>query len=84
MEWQADYACGALLMPRSALQDTVRQVRAKDAAASRLLHDNDWSLIESVRERYLVSAAAARDRIRQVGLLTENDVVVTMGALDHT
>ncbi len=78
MEWQADYACGAFLMPRTALQDTVRQWRAEDAVASRRLHDNDWPLIESVQERFLVSAAAARDRIHQVALLTENDVDDTM------
>jgi len=83
MEWQADYACGAFLMPRSALQDTVRHAGAEDAA-SRILHDNDWSLIGRVRERFLVSTMAARDRIHQIGLLTENDVVVTMGAPDHT
>jgi hypothetical protein len=70
MEWQASYAGGALLMPRTWLHQTViayfrgRQVRPLPPD-SRQAHD----LQQLVSEAYEVSADAARVRLSQLGYL---------------
>ncbi|MCA1599796.1 MAG: ImmA/IrrE family metallo-endopeptidase [Chloroflexi bacterium] len=69
MEWQAGYACGALLMPRTALGD-LRGTLGLSAPIPLQRREAD-RLIQAVRTRFLVSEAAARVRLLQVGYLTE-------------
>jgi len=74
MEWQAGFACGALLMPATALRATVR----------RFLEDHQITigrfeiksiearlLITAVASTYAVSHEAARVRLLQQGALSE-------------
>jgi hypothetical protein len=81
MEWQAGFACGALLMPATALRKTVRQfleeqqvsvgrfdVRSKEAKA----------LVAIVSATYSVSREAARVRLLQRGTLSEGDLPTTL------
>jgi Zn-dependent peptidase ImmA (M78 family) len=81
MEWQAGFACGALLMPPTALRMTVK----------RFLEDNDvtigrfavkskeaQSLITIVATAYAVSREAARVRLLQQGTLSEGDLPATL------
>jgi Zn-dependent peptidase ImmA (M78 family) len=74
MEWQAGYACGAFLMPVSALRDTVRAfleqatvVVGKFALNSPAGQD----LIAKVSDMFRVSRDAARVRLLQHGILVE-------------
>lgn len=77
MEWQAGFACGALLMPATALRATVRQfleeqkmtigrftVKSKEAQ----------SLIGVVSATYAVSREATRVRLLQQGTLSEGEL----------
>ena len=71
MEWQAGYACGALLMPVTPLSALVREykeghdlygaVGTKDAHA--------LALIDAVQKTFAVSADAARVRLIKIGAL---------------
>ncbi len=72
MEWQAGYACGAFLMPLTALRSVVRSVfeelgiagptPARSSAAERL--------IASVQLAFRVSSEAARVRLTKLGHLS--------------
>jgi Zn-dependent peptidase ImmA (M78 family) len=68
MEWQAGFASGAFLMPRSALADVVRSV-AKDMRlpAGKLSADSPEGkkMIRAIADTFLVSSDAARVRLSQ-------------------
>ncbi len=71
MEWQAGYASGAILMPRTEVGETARPL-VEEAGGPIYLEDNDARrVIRWVREGFLVSEAAARVRLLQLGYLTE-------------
>jgi hypothetical protein len=77
MEWQAGFACGALLMPATALRKTLRQfMQERDAAIGQfaLRSADAEALVASVSMAYAVSREAARVRLSQHGALTEAPV----------
>ncbi len=67
MEWQARYACGALLMPVTALQDAISPGRDPTGPQATLAGAAFGRLIDHVQGYFLVSAAAAHTRLRQLG-----------------
>jgi hypothetical protein len=71
MEWQANYAAGALLMPVPGLREHVGAVAATWERSSR-----GRALVRAVQRDFAVSAAAATVRLRQLGYLSERPAVV--------
>jgi len=74
MEWQAGFACGALLMPASALRETIRRVMdTQRAAVARfaVTSAEGQALISTVASQFEVSRDAARVRLSQRGALVE-------------
>jgi hypothetical protein len=74
MEWQAGFACGALLMPATALRATVRRfLEDQQIAVGRfeIKSTEAQSLITAVSSTYAVSREASRVRLLQQGVLTE-------------
>jgi hypothetical protein len=73
MEWQAGYACGALLMPKTAVVATCRAYveKHKIYGTISLQAAHGASLITTVTEVFQVSADAARVRLLKLGLVTE-------------
>jgi hypothetical protein len=71
MEWQAGYACGAFLMPITALKHLVFQLRNKNRWSATPTADSDAAheLITQVAQRFDVSADAARVRLIQLDLV---------------
>ena len=67
MEWQAGYACGALLMPRTALKDVIRLVLDETGHQIPVTGAAVGRLIDRVQGHFLVSAAAAHTRLRHLG-----------------
>jgi len=74
MEWQAGYACGAILMPVGALMDAVQGFRAEN----NLLYSNlslqsegGQKLIGVVTSAFQTSRDAARVRLLKKGVLTD-------------
>jgi hypothetical protein len=74
MEWQAGYACGAILMPGTALVEMVQRFRA----ANNLLYKNlslqsepGQKLITEVSLGFQTSRDAARVRLLKKGVLTD-------------
>ena len=65
MEWQAGYACGAFLMPYSALHELVSSLRRgrSDVISSTFVP----ALVEATRERFRVSEEAAQVRLAILG-----------------
>jgi hypothetical protein len=79
MEWQAGYACGAFLMPATALTSTIREflhVRQLTVARFGLVSAEGLELIQAVCNAYEVSRDAARVRLQQRGNLVGSDVGV--------
>jgi hypothetical protein len=75
MEWQAGYACGALLMPISALRETVRDfLRERGLATAKCALDTEegQELVSRAVGRFMVSRDAARVRLFQAGALVES------------
>jgi hypothetical protein len=68
LEWQAGYACGAVLMPFDALQEIVRQERAAHAFAVTPGTAAGVDLLGRVQRTFGVSHQAARVRLGQRGL----------------
>jgi Zn-dependent peptidase ImmA (M78 family) len=66
MEWQANYASGALLMPRTALASLFPTPEAVWLRASR-----GRERVSEVQKRCVVSAHAAQTRLLQMGMLTQ-------------
>lgn len=73
MEWQAGYACGALLMPKTAVVATCRGYVEKHAAYGTISLQtvHGAALIASITETFQVSKDAARVRLLKLGLATE-------------
>lgn len=73
MEWQAGYACGAILMPKSAVMqlvcDYVEQHEIYGTVSLQSTHAQN--LISRMTTTFQVSAEAARIRLLKIGLLTE-------------
>jgi Zn-dependent peptidase ImmA (M78 family) len=68
MEWQANFACGALLMPASTLTRVVREFRAAENLAFADIGLNSEAgnrLIRNVMACFQVSSDAARVRLEQ-------------------
>jgi len=73
MEWQAGYACGALLMPKTAVVTACRvyvELHALYGTIS-LQTAHGTALISQIVETFQVSAEAARVRLLKLGLVTE-------------
>jgi hypothetical protein len=73
MEWQAGYACGAILMPVGALIDTVQAFRKeKNLPFSNLSFDSDTGrqLVTVVASTFQTSKDAARVRLVKKGILS--------------
>ena len=74
MEWQAGYACGALLMPVTALVETAQAFRAKNGLPFSNLMVNSQAgqeLIGLVASRFQTSREAARVRLLKKEVLTD-------------
>lgn len=73
MEWQAGYACGAFLMPKSAVmqlvRDYVEQHEVYGTVSLQTPHARN--LISRITTTFQVSYDAARVRLIKIGLLTE-------------
>ncbi len=66
MEWQANYASGALLMPRTAVQQALFPSTERHAASSPVAGGLGRA-IDIVQGSFMVSDAAALVRLRQLG-----------------
>ena len=74
MEWQAGYACGAILMPAGALVDAVHGFRAENNllySNLSLQSDAGQKLIGVVASAFQTSRDAARVRLLKQGVLTD-------------
>lgn len=74
MEWQAGYACGAILMPVGALVETVKRFREdKKIPYANLVLDSEHGrqLITQVTMAFQTSRDAARVRLLKKGFLAE-------------
>lgn len=70
MEWQASYAGGSILMPRTLLQDHVKNVRGAEFGKTLPIGDKKTiQLIESASEHFDVSRDAAEIRLIQRGYI---------------
>ena len=72
MEWQAGYACGAILIPAGALVDAVRRFRKEREIPYRNLvleSDTGRQLITLVASTFQTSQDAARVRLLKKGIL---------------
>jgi len=74
MEWQAGYACGAILMPITTLLDSVQRFRS----VNNLLYSNlsvqseaGQNLLTAVASTFQTSRDAARVRLLKKGVLTD-------------
>jgi len=77
MEWQAGYACGAFLMPTTAVRNLIRAyAQEKDLSIVKFsaASDEGQGLITTVAEKFAVSRDAARVRLLQRGSLTEGQI----------
>ena len=81
MEWQAGFACGAFLMPASALREAIRLfMDQRKAAVARfaVTSAEGEALINAVVSQFQVSRDAARVRLAQRGALTEAGASATL------
>jgi hypothetical protein len=81
MEWQAGYACGAILMPAGALVDVVQGFRAENNllySNLSLKSDAGQKLITTVASAFQTSRDAARVRLLKKGVLTDSGSQRTM------
>jgi len=79
IEWQAGYACGAFLMPASALTATIHDfLNIQRLSVARFGVDSPAgkALIQAVCDSYEVSRDAARVRLQQRGNLIDSEVSV--------
>ena len=82
MEWQAGFACGALLMPQTELVRVVRAFRAENDlkfADIGVNTDAGRSLIERAMAEFQVSQDAARVRLEQSNVIVRNPAVGLFG-----
>jgi hypothetical protein len=76
MEWQAGYACGAILMPASALIEAAQAFRAKNRLPFTNLLVNSAAgqdLIGMVASTFQTSRDAARVRLLKKEILADPD-----------
>jgi|SRR6516164_5199882 hypothetical protein len=76
MEWQAGYACGAILMPASALVETVKQFREEEKLPYANLvvgSEHGQQLITLVTSTFQTSRDAARVRLLKRSILAEGE-----------
>lgn len=74
MEWQAAYACGAILMPLSVLLDEVQRFRAENNlpySTLSLQSGAGQNLITAIVARFQTSRDAARVRMLKKGILVD-------------
>ena len=74
MEWQAGYACGALLMPVNALIDTAQAFRAEKSlpfGPPTVRSKEGQELITTVARKFQTSQDAARVRLLKKGILSD-------------
>lgn len=73
MEWQAGYACGAMLMPKSAVVKLVGDYMEQHElyVTVSLQTPHAQNLISCMTKTFQVSDEAARVRLLKIGLLTE-------------
>lgn len=73
MEWQAGYICGAILMPVTRVTRIVAAYQEENGIYGPVLQTSQHALnlIDQVRERFEVSADAARVRLSKLGVLTD-------------
>jgi hypothetical protein len=74
MEWQAGYACGAILMPAAALVDAVQRFREErhlTFSNLALNSDSGQQLIDIVASSFQTSKDAARVRLLKKGMLID-------------
>lgn len=71
MEWQAGYACGAVLMPRSFIVHQVAEVQKKHGIYGPVPAEtpNGQAMIDAVVEAFAVSRDAARVRLSVLGYI---------------
>jgi len=67
MEWQAGYACGALLMPATVLRVVVQPVLERHGTDLPVGRAAFGPLLDCVQGHFLVSATAAHMRLRRLG-----------------
>lgn len=72
MEWQAGYACGALLMPRSRVVGLVTDYRVSQGLDDNIALGGEHlnAVLEAMRSGFQVSADAARIRLLKLEFLT--------------
>jgi hypothetical protein len=66
MEWQANYAAGAILMPYPAVADLLGGL---DHGSDCAVDEHDRAVITAVTSHFVVSWSAATVRLRQLGVL---------------
>jgi hypothetical protein len=74
MEWQANYASGAILMPLTNLKATIKQFFIDEGSSVPKLDDESqeaWKLLNRIRPQFGVSELAARVRLIQLGVLVK-------------
>ncbi len=74
MEWQAGYACGAILMPRHPVQEVVRNYRELGGLGNAVIAPGSRhgeAVIREVAERFAVSREAARVRLLKLNFLAK-------------
>lgn len=74
MEWQAGYASGAMLMPRSALRAIATDVLGKRARPMLIETPGGENLLSAVQQAFRVSRDAARVRLLQRKLLHDHRI----------
>ena len=76
MEWQAGYACGALLMPASEVRHLVREYREANGILGAIHHTGQHgrALISELRTTFQVSLDAAQVRLLKLQALTATAV----------
>jgi hypothetical protein len=74
LEWQACYASGAILMPKSATMKLVEEFRRSLGVAGTITssQESGVALIALVRTRFDVSEEAARVRLTKLGVLSHS------------
>jgi len=80
MEWQACYASGSFLMPKSVLTGLVTDWRRETGVQATLAPDDQHGsdLIDRVRQRFGTSAEAARIRLVKLGLVSNGPKIPTL------
>ena len=77
MEWQAGYACGAVLMPRSYVQRTVGEYQQSHGIFGPVRPESEHgqALVEAIARAFQVSRDAARVRLLRLNALGEPTAV---------